>query len=92
MSAAAPADELNVLLEQAAERGATKFLDKVSDRALPIRQQFVRLRPCAEMLGISEGHLSHLVRDGKAPPSVRLGTARLFNVADAIAWLRAQAA
>lgn len=42
--------------------------------------EFLRLRDAAGFLGISAPHLQNLLRRGEAPPSTRLGRARLFSV------------
>jgi predicted DNA-binding transcriptional regulator AlpA len=49
--------------------------------AAPIAQaEYLRLRDAAPFLGISPAHLQTLLRRGEAPPSTRLGRARLFSV------------
>lgn len=42
--------------------------------------EFLRLHDTAAFLGISSAHLQALLRRGEAPPSTRLGRARLFSV------------
>ena len=50
--------------------------------------QYLRLSTCARYLGISKPHLSKLIREGEAPPSVMLGRARLFSVDTLKTWMR----
>lgn len=42
--------------------------------------EFLRPRAAAVYLGVSYAHLRSLIRKGQAPPSTRLGRARLFSV------------
>ena len=42
--------------------------------------EFLRVDDAATFLGISRPHLQNLLRKGEAPPSTRLGRARVFSV------------
>ena len=44
-----------------------------------VQPEFLRLHEAATFLGISRPHLSSLLRKNQAPPSTRLGRARLFS-------------
>jgi excisionase family DNA binding protein len=46
----------------------------------PIAPEYLRVRAAAQFLNISSPHLQALLRRGEAPPSTRLGRARLFSV------------
>ena len=48
--------------------------------ASTVPAEFLRLQETAAFLGISRPHLQNLLRKGQAPPSTRLGRARLFSV------------
>jgi predicted DNA-binding transcriptional regulator AlpA len=48
--------------------------------ALTVPAEFLRLEAAAAFMGISRPHLQNLMKKGQAPPSIRLGRARLFSV------------
>lgn len=50
--------------------------------------EFLRLQDTAAFLGISRPHLQNLLRKGQAPPSTRLGRARLFSVESLRTFMR----
>ena len=52
--------------------------------------EYLRLRDTATFLGISRPHLQALVRKGQAPPSTRLGRARLFSRESLREFMRAR--
>ena len=45
-----------------------------------VQAEFLRLRDASTFLGISRPHLQNLLRKKQAPPSTRLGRARVFSV------------
>jgi excisionase family DNA binding protein len=45
-----------------------------------VQAEYLRLRDASTFLGISRPHLQALLRKNQAPPSTRLGRARLFSV------------
>jgi excisionase family DNA binding protein len=60
---------------------------EASPRMTPVLADYIDIEQAARELGVARRTLTRWQTEGVAPPSVKLGTRRLFKRATIIAWL-----